>query len=149
MVKIVFLCLLPFVLGGYHEDNYEDIKKEMEGMELTWEHGIHENFRKLSKEQLRNMLGSKPNEEEYKAAEAEAIELEDEDDIPKEFDARQHWPFCSSIRLIRNQANCGSCWAVSTASVMSDRVCIATGGYKQPYISDENILSCCKFCGGG
>ncbi|VDP48930.1 unnamed protein product [Soboliphyme baturini] len=110
---------------------------------------MHDTFRKLSKKQLRQMLGSRPNEAVYRAAPAEEVELLDEADIPKEFDARQQWPYCSSIRLIRSQANCGSCWAVSAASIMSDRVCIATGGSKQPYISDENILSCCKHCGKG
>ncbi|VDM79029.1 unnamed protein product [Strongylus vulgaris] len=49
----------------------------------------------------------------------------------KSFDARkiEGWKDCESLRTVRNQANCGnrtlrSCWAVSTASAMSDRYCI-------------------------
>lgn len=30
--------------------------------------------------------------------------------IPENFDARNAWPRCESIRKIRNQGSCGSCW---------------------------------------
>ncbi|KAK6024387.1 papain family cysteine protease, partial [Ostertagia ostertagi] len=65
------------------------------------------------------------------------------------FDARVQWANCSSVFHIRDQANCGSCWAVSSASAMSDRVCIATQGAKQVLISDQDIVSCCTWCGYG
>nr|CAD2137145.1 unnamed protein product [Meloidogyne enterolobii] len=43
-----------------------------------------------------------------------------------DFDARTQWPGCSSIiGRIQNQGQCGSCWAVSTASAFTDRYCIA------------------------
>lgn len=32
------------------------------------------------------------------------------DDIPKNFDAREYWPNCTSIRQIADQSKCGSCW---------------------------------------
>ncbi|KRX15150.1 Cathepsin B-like cysteine proteinase 3 [Trichinella nelsoni] len=62
--------------------------------------------------------------------------------LPKHFDSREKWPECEWIRFIRDQSNCGSCWAVSAASVMTDRHCIASKGQETPYISDEQILSC-------
>nr|CDJ83394.1 Peptidase C1A domain containing protein [Haemonchus contortus] len=74
---------------------------------------------------------------------------DEDDDIPESFDARLHWSNCPSLRHIRDQANCGSCWAVSSASAFSDRVCIATGGEKQVYVSATDILSCCHLCGEG
>lgn len=30
--------------------------------------------------------------------------------LPASFDAREQWPECSSIRTIRDQGACGSCW---------------------------------------
>ncbi|VDM68681.1 unnamed protein product [Strongylus vulgaris] len=70
--------------------------------------------------------------------------------IPDRFDAREKWRDCESIRTIRDQANCGSCWAVSAASVMSDRLCIRSKGKIQKIVSDADILSCCgSFCGNG
>lgn len=38
---------------------------------------------------------------------------------PVSFDARKQWPLCAKrIGLIRDQSNCGSCWAVQTASMV-------------------------------
>ncbi|RCN47339.1 papain family cysteine protease [Ancylostoma caninum] len=70
-------------------------------------------------------------------------------DIPESFDAREHWPHCPSLKNIRDQANCGSCWAVSSAEAMSDRVCIASKGKKEVLLSADDLLSCCFDCGDG
>ncbi|VDM79122.1 unnamed protein product [Strongylus vulgaris] len=76
--------------------------------------------------------------------------------IPEEFDARNQWGNCWSLKEVRDQSNCGSCWAVSTASAASDRLCIAKGWYNEPddpirrsyqtYLSDADIMTCCKEC---
>ncbi|KAK6024385.1 hypothetical protein OSTOST_09801, partial [Ostertagia ostertagi] len=43
----------------------------------------------------------------------------------------------------------GSCWAVSSAAAMSDRICIASKGAKQVLISAQDAVSCCTWCGDG
>nr|CDJ88569.1 Peptidase C1A domain containing protein [Haemonchus contortus] len=70
-------------------------------------------------------------------------------DIPENYDPRLIWPNCSSLFTIPDQANCGSCWAVSTAAAISDRLCIASKGENQVFISSADILSCCDTCGFG
>jgi len=59
-----------------------------------------------------------------------SIELDFVDDvaanIPDNFDSREAWPKCDSIKDIRDQANCGSCWAFGAVEAMSDRICIAS-----------------------
>jgi C1A family cysteine protease len=31
-------------------------------------------------------------------------------EIPEEFDSREKWPDCPTIKEIRDQGSCGSCW---------------------------------------
>ncbi|VVC29644.1 Cysteine peptidase, cysteine active site,Peptidase C1A, papain C-terminal,Cysteine peptidase [Cinara cedri] len=72
------------------------------------------------------------------------------DELPERFDARERWPMCNSvIAPIKDQSNCGSCWAVSAASVFSDRLCIASGGAVAKNLSAEHLNNCCYRCGHG
>nr|CDJ88841.1 Peptidase C1A domain containing protein [Haemonchus contortus] len=66
--------------------------------------------------------------EMYKVAKKAKPYNNDTSDIPESFDARKVWDYCPSIRYIRDQSSCGSCWAVSAAETMSDRLCIQTKG---------------------
>ncbi|CAL8103504.1 unnamed protein product [Calicophoron daubneyi] len=64
--------------------------------------------------------------------------------IPEEFDARDIWIHCNSVYTIWNQGSCGSCWAVASASVMSDRYCIRNE--TNVMLSAYDVMSCCKNC---
>merc|ERR1719187_1248788 len=70
-------------------------------------------------------------------------------DIPENFDAREQWPDCPTIKEIRDQGSCGSCWAVAAVSAMSDRACIHSGGKANFRYSSENLVACCSSCGFG
>ena len=63
--------------------------------------------------------------------------------LPSEFDARQKWPKCAAlIDDPIDQGECGSCWAVAPAKVMTDRLCIATNGRVATHLSSLQLLSC-------
>jgi len=47
--------------------------------------------------------------------------------VPESFDARKYWPKCPTIKEIRDQGTCGSCWAHGAAESFGDRYCITTG----------------------
>ncbi|CAH0775742.1 unnamed protein product [Bemisia tabaci] len=69
--------------------------------------------------------------------------------VPRSFDLRRYYPACESLNTIRQQSDCGSCWAVSSAGALSDRLCIASGGKINVHISAENLVTCCGACGDG
>merc|ERR1712243_500684 len=46
------------------------------------------------------------------------------DSLPESFDPREKWPECPTIKEIRDQGGCGSCWAFGAVTAMSDRICI-------------------------
>ena len=69
---------------------------------------------------------------------------------PASFDARTQWPGC--VHAIRDQQQCGSCWAFAASEAFSDRICIATGGKVNVVISPQDMVSCDKSnyaCDGG
>lgn len=70
--------------------------------------------------------------------------------VPESFDARNQWKSC--IHPIRNQAQCGSCWAFGSSEAFSDRVCIASSGSVNSVFSAQDLVSCDSgnyACNGG
>lgn len=72
-------------------------------------------------------------------------------EIPDTFDARSNWNSCSNvIGTITNQKTCGSCWAMSSAAVLSDRACI--NNISSENLSPQYMMSCYPnqlSCNGG
>jgi len=66
--------------------------------------------------------------------------------IPEEFDSATNWPQCAkTIDDIRDQSNCGCCWAFAGAEAGSDRLCIATNASIMVPLSAQDVC----FNGGG
>jgi len=116
--------------------------------QTTWTAG--KNFEKhgMSVAGLKRMCGVLQDPNGFKLPEQEPQNL-DVSDVPKEFDSRTNWPNCKSIVTVRDQGNCGSCWAFGAVEAISDRICIHSDGKMQPSISAENLLTCCWSCGMG
>ncbi len=74
----------------------------------------------------RTRLGLIKDDEFIPRPDPESAVLKDYLDVPDAFDARTQWKDC--IHPIRDQAQCGSCWAFSASEVLSDRTCIETAG---------------------
>lgn len=72
--------------------------------------------------------------------------------VPESFDSATNWPECADvINDIRDQSNCGCCWAFGGAEAASDRLCIySKGGIKVPLSANE-MCFCAESdgCDGG
>lgn len=111
----------------------------------TWKAG--RNFEGVSVRYIKNLLGVPKENGKYRLR--EFVHDTEELEIPDEFDSRTHWPYCPTIRDIRDQGSCGSCWAFGAAEAMSDRHCIHSEGKVQVRLSTDDLLSCCYSCGNG
>merc|ERR1719510_1327941 len=72
--------------------------------------------------------------------------------VPESFDSATNWPECADvINDIRDQSNCGCCWAFGGAEAASDRMCIATNASIMLPISAQDVCFNSNFdgCDGG
>lgn len=110
--------------------------------------GSNDKFKHATIRNIVGLLGRNPTDESYHNL--RTVVHDNVSDLPDFYDARDAYPQCSIIKHIQDQSSCGSCWANSAASVMSDRLCIHSNGKIQVLISVEDIMSCCPaFCGRG
>lgn len=85
----------------------KDFIDAINAIETTWKAG--RNFAPdVSMAYIRRLMGVHPDSKYHQLdpIEHELEELE----IPTSFDSRQRWPECPTIREIRDQGSCGSCW---------------------------------------
>ena len=112
----------------------------------TWIAG--RNFHpKTSLNYVKRLMGVLPNHKKFFSLPVKRVVQLSDEEVPEEFDSRTQWPHCPSIKEIRDQGSCGSCWAFGAVEVMSDRICIHKG--KKVHISAEDLLTCCMGCGDG
>ena len=137
MQKIIIVALLAVTLCNYSLKRQIDIANYVNKAKSTWTaHVPDKDYTPL----IGAILGH--NDLPVKNAVPR-------NDLPDSFDLREKYANCESLKEIRDQANCGSCWAFGAAEVMSDRICIATNGTLQTRASPQALLTCCTSCGFG
>jgi cathepsin B len=142
------LVLLLAVLAAAQELNLNapainlQLIKEINDLTPGWKAGINTRFIGQNLAYAKRLCGVLPG-----GPKLPLKEIIPANDIPESFDPREKWPSCKSLFEIRDQGPCGSCWAISSVEVFTDRHCIDTG--EVPELSTEDVLSCCSGCGMG
>jgi len=124
-----------------------DMINEINSAQSTWK-AAPSKFMSWSEQSIKRLMGVRPDYlEQHKLI--KPIEHAVPNDLPANFDARDNWPNCATIKEVRDQGSCGSCWAFGAVEAMSDRICIASNGAQNFHISAEDLVSCCSACGFG
>jgi cathepsin B len=171
--KIVFVWWILFIITMSHgfqleypdSDSSEEmrsIRYDIKGMgremvhyinhiNATWKAGYNKRFENMDMRVIRGMMGFRPLPDHLRPQLPVKISsrMLGDEDIPDQFDSRDNWPQCPSMKEVRDQSNCGSCWAFGAVEAMSDRACIASLNKDKPHISANDLLSCCSGCGFG
>jgi len=123
----------------------------------TWTSGLNERFEGMNLADAKVLLGVLQDKFGKSSLPPRAYTQEEIKNVPQEFDWRTdaRGKDCPSLREIRDQANCGSCWAFGSVEAMTDRRCIASKGEKKEHLSAQDVTSCCGLlhgdmgCNGG
>ncbi|KAJ3653168.1 hypothetical protein Zmor_012432 [Zophobas morio] len=150
MKHLLLLCTIaPLVWAKPSSESSNRLVDTINSKKTTWTAGVNfpgETPEEFAKKRL-GFLGNHPDPNFRVAKKVHKI---GRTAIPESFDARDQWPQCKDvIDNIRDQGNCGSCWAFAPAEVMSDRLCIESKGETKFEFSPQDVLSCCDYCGYG
>ena len=131
-IAIALVLLMPFSLGE-HPVNHE-LVATIKAADTTWTPMEPEEnpFYFVPEEQIKAMMGAKLTVYEE---DTDVVALED---IPTSFDARTQWG--SKVHTIRNQGQCGSCWAFGATEALTDRLAIEKG--VDEVLSPQHLVSC-------
>lgn len=119
-------------------DNLELIMKHNQDLNKTWKRGVNQ-FTDMTESELKQMLGSRPGRKNQKKIIAHA------GDPVSSID----WRTRGVVTAVKNQLQCGSCWAFAAAETLESSNAINTGHLE--VLSEQQILDCTlnpMHCGG-
>ncbi|KAL4623892.1 cathepsin B-like [Arapaima gigas] len=147
MWRFSFLYLLSTMSISWAEPGFPALSREMVNYineaNTTWKAG--HNFPNADYSYVKKLCGTFMGGPELPVLEEYADDIK----LPESFDPREQWPNCPTLKEIRDQGACGSCWAFGAVEAISDRICIHSNGNVSVEISAEDLLSCCHICGFG
>lgn len=110
----------------------------------SWTAGVNEKFVNATFADVKRLLGTRVGTPEQKAKFA-ALEkrVAVADALPVSFNSTANWPKCVGvIGNVRDQSDCGCCWAFGSTESFNDRMCIVHG--YMSLLSPQDTCSCCN-----
>lgn len=145
----IFCFFIELINSEIHKTTI-DLISEINNIQTNWVAEKNE-LSERDVSELKKLMGLKHKLKEERSYYYDSHKINEyiPNNLPEEFDSRKKWHTCASISSVKDQANCGSCWAVSAASVMSDRLCIESKHKIHVNLSAEALMTCCSACTGG
>ncbi|KAF4664983.1 hypothetical protein FOL47_004851 [Perkinsus chesapeaki] len=118
---------------------------EINGKQNTWTASMEQKRLKgATVQDVKRLCGTLMDAKE--ALEEKVFLNEELQDLPGSFDTREAFPACKDIiGHVRDQSDCGSCWAFAPTEAFNDRLCIRTGGAFQQLLSPGHMIACCRW----
>ena len=140
MFKLVIvgsvIALSSMVSGRSHLINKRTVSEIKERTQHWEAHTPETNpLGHMTNEELLNLIGAHIN---LDSKTFEKMDSTTNEDLPENFDPRTE-KFSKCIHPIRDQAQCGSCWAFGAVETLADRFCIAG---KDVILSPQDLVSC-------
>merc|ERR1719327_1403731 len=123
--------------------------------DVSWKAGRNTIFEGATLAEAKILMGTLQNTDESSFLPTQASASFATLQVPDAFDWRtdSRAANCPSVKEIRDQANCGSCWAFGSVEAMTDRVCITSNASSNIHLSAEDVTACDKLgdmgCNGG
>jgi len=119
--------------------------QHINSLKTTWTAGLNQgsSIDGASNEQVKSFLGALKGGPKLPRKTFPANTV-----VPDTFDSATNWPQCPSMKVIRDQSACGSCWAFGAVEAMTDRNCIHLNK-PNLYLSSGDMAFCCDDCGDG
>jgi len=124
----------------------KQLVEKVNSMATTWTAGLNKGslIDGATKPQIQALMGAKKGGPKLPSKTKFDVNPQD---LPAQFDSRVQWPYCTSIRTIRDQSACGSCYAFGAVEAMSDRICITQN--MNVSLAAADAAFCCDDCGQG
>jgi cathepsin B len=158
MFKVAtFAASLTGVFGAIHQERMAQIKEIKNTPGVLWTAAPVSKFADSAPGASKPLCGVKGSWKEtvaaaHAAGEIVPFQFNETLAIPDSFDSETNWPDCAkTIGDIRDQSNCGCCWAFAGAEAASDRMCISTKAQMLLPLSAQDVCFCASFdgCDGG